>query len=92
MRNLRRFGIFVCLLLMPIAVAGQSGSAIRGKITDSDGAALQGAEVQLVSRAGGRVSARTDAEGLFVFRDIAPGNYIIEISSPGFAITTSEPI
>ena len=92
MRNLRRFGICVCLLLMPIAVAGQSGSAIRGKITDSNGAALKGAEVQLVSRAGGRVSARTDAEGLYVFRDIAPGNYIIEISSPGFAVTTSEPV
>jgi len=73
----------------PSAIA-QSGSTIKGRITDEQGAIVAGAEVRLSSRDGARLFATTDEKGVYAFTELGPGGYILEVKSHGFAAFTSD--
>lgn len=66
-------------------LAAQSAS-VSGQVVDSTGAVVSGATVSLIRPSTGvKVTAVTDAKGLFILPPVAPGNYEATITATGFA-------
>jgi TonB-dependent receptor len=63
-------------------VAADAKGVIAGKVTDSSGAVLQGAEIGLQSR---NEKISSDAQGDFLIPDLAPGDYRVTVSYVGFS-------
>ncbi len=61
--------------------------AIAGRVVDTSGAILQGAEVRLMPKG---VAAASDAQGEFGFNDLTGGNYQVIISYLGFKTAQQE--
>jgi iron complex outermembrane receptor protein len=78
------------LFSFSIGVFAQSGATITGHVRDERGANVPGAEVHLRSRSGIRLFGRTDEQGVYAFNGLAPGDYILEVKTRGFAAATSE--
>ncbi|MEO6839045.1 MAG: TonB-dependent receptor [Ginsengibacter sp.] len=70
------------LFLIPFISFAQSQSVLKGKIIDENLNPLQDVSVHLLNSQYGAV---TNKEGIFVIKNIFPGNYIINISRIGFA-------
>jgi hypothetical protein len=72
------------MLIAPVARA-QFSSQLQGDITDSTGAAVAGAQVELVQNDTGvkRVQS-TDSGGNFRFSSLAPGEYRVNVKADGF--------
>src|SRR5262249_42006291 len=70
-------------------VYGQStsGSAtVTGRISDSSSAVIGGAEVVLTDNATGvSQTSQSNAAGLYIFNNIAPGRYDISVTKTGFS-------
>ena len=79
------FALLTMLLFVSHPAFAQSGTELRGRVTDERDASIAGAEVRLRSRAGGELSATTDDSGGYTFDDVAPGEYVLEIRANGFA-------
>src|SRR5438067_8561971 len=82
--------LLIILFSLSTNVFAQSGASITGRIADEHGARVPGAEVRLRSRAGIKLFARTDEQGVYGFNGLAPGDYILEVTARGFAVMTSE--
>jgi TonB-dependent receptor len=86
------------LLLLPLLInalwvtkgaAQDRKGTIGGRVTDSAGAVLQGAQVELEPRTG---TSTSDGQGEFTITGLAPGSYKVTVSYVGFApysMTTS---
>jgi iron complex outermembrane receptor protein len=61
-------------------------------VTDAQGAGVAGAEVRLRSRSGLMIMARSDAQGVYAFNGLGPGDYFLETQARGFAAKTSDEI
>lgn len=60
-------------------------AGISGMVTDSSGAVVVGASVQVKGVETGIVQTRqTNVDGFYAFVDLQPGNYDIEVSQTGF--------
>ena len=70
----------------PALAQGQTG-AIKGSVTDPNGAVLKGAQVSIESN---DVHVVTDEQGLFLITGLPPGKYTLTISYVGFAILEKE--
>ena len=71
-------------LLAGIAIAAFT-SSLRGSVTDTNGAVVAGAEVMVInSSTNSRRRVVSDARGLYIVPELAPGVYSIEVSSRGF--------
>jgi iron complex outermembrane receptor protein len=79
----------VLVLTLSICALGQNSTSITGRVTDEHGASVSGAEVRLRSRSSSQTLAITDDNGAYSFKNIAPGDYVLEIKKTGFAIFTS---
>src|SRR5262245_44313364 len=81
------FAIFIlCLLAMSLPLYAQSTSgSMTGAVQDKNGAAIANARV-VVTDQSRKVSltATTDSEGRFVFAQLQPGRYNLEVQSTGF--------
>jgi len=86
---LRGGNALILILALAALTFGQSSSSISGRITDPHGASVAGAEVQLRSRSGAHSIAVTDDNGAYSFRNVPPGDYVIEVRVKGFAGFTS---
>ncbi len=74
----------VPFLLLGIAFAG-IGGGISGTIKDPSGAVIARASVTLVnSNTGVKQSVTTDDAGAYTFPVLPVGNYVLEVSHPGF--------
>src|SRR5256885_15921914 len=75
-------------------VQGQSTyGSITGSVTDPSGAAITDAQVTLtnVGTAEKRVQP-TNADGLYSFVNLIPGNYKLEVEKQGFKHITRTPV
>lgn len=86
---LRGFRALVLLVAFAACVFSQSPNSITGRVTDPHGASVAGAEVDLRSRSGSQSVALTDDNGAYAFRNVTPGDYVLEIKKIGFAGFTS---
>ena len=76
--------ILFTVVLSASVVAQSSTGSVSGTVKDAAGAAVSGAEVLLVhSQAVVRITL-TGADGKFVFDNIAPGTYAINVAHSGF--------
>jgi len=79
------FGLmFICFGLMVEAVLAQSTGAIKGAVTDNSGAVVPAATVTITGP-GAQKATQTQADGTYTFTGLAPGQYSIHFTYPGFA-------
>jgi iron complex outermembrane receptor protein len=83
-------GSLFALVLSAAICQGQTTTSIRGSVADEQGAKVIGATVQLRPRSGRTRVAVTDQNGVFEFRNLNPGAYLVEIEAPGFSHFVSE--
>jgi hypothetical protein len=84
--------VFLLALLVPAAVFGQAETGqIVVKVTDSSGAAVNGATVTAKSAATGvERTAKTNEEGVVTITSLQPGRYTVKVEGSGFAAYTQE--
>jgi TonB-dependent receptor len=87
---MRRFCSFLvvlaCSLGLTLSAQAQSGKgAVTGRVTDSSGGALIGAQISVQPNGASVVS---DAKGQFFINDLDPGTYTLSISYVGFETWT----
>jgi TonB-dependent receptor len=87
---MRRFCSFLvvlaCSLGLTLSAQAQSGKGtISGRVTDSSGGALIGAQISVQPKGVGVVS---DAKGQFFINDLDPGSYTLSITYVGFEPST----
>ncbi len=81
------------------ASAAQPPVAVSGLVSDSTGAAIVGARVELVTRQAAPRSAVTDSQGRYRFDGLPAGDYSLRVVAPGFqpaerpiGVSTSAPV
>jgi TonB-dependent receptor len=72
--------VFVCACAAAVHAQAPRGT-IQGRVTDSTGAVLQGASVNVTP---GGARAVTDAEGNYLVAPLAPGDYTVTVTFVGF--------
>jgi hypothetical protein len=91
---LRLLGVFVCLLFSASLTYAQSTfGAIVGNVTDPSGAAIGNTPVTLTNL--GTSEKRTDstnADGLYQFVNLPPGQYSVDVEKAGFKRVLRSPI
>ncbi len=84
------FGVLVLVAFVAVAFApramAQTASTLNGRVTDPSGAAVPSATVTLSNAATGFERTTTsNAQGLYQFVAIPPGNYSLKASATGFS-------
>ncbi len=88
MRMIARHFVFVILLslLASLPVWGQAAASLTGTVTDPTGAVIPGAKVKLANPATGVArETTTGGDGSYVFTQLAPAPYKLEVTAQGFA-------
>ena len=75
----------ILLLTLSDAATSQTRTNVHGHVTDQRNANVAGAEVRLHSRSGVELLAVTDDDGAYAFKDVSPGDYVLEIKANGFS-------
>ena len=75
------------LLAVPELGAQTTHCAVAGRVVDSSGAILQGAQIELQPTG---LNFKSDSKGEFAATDLAPGKYKINVSYVGFVAAVSE--
>src|SRR5579863_3308690 len=68
------------------AVAQAASGSLRGQITDPSGAVISKADVALTPTAGTPLSTQSDAQGMYEFKGVAPGEYTLDVVAQGFTL------
>ncbi len=77
--------VLSCFLSTATALYGQAGAQLSGIISDTTGAAVQGAEVTVVNiNTAAERKATTNEAGLYTFPFLNPDDYTITVSKTGF--------
>jgi hypothetical protein len=78
--------LICCLVLCaPCAMAQRFSGSLAGVVVDPDKAAVPGASVVLTDNEKGYVfTGKSDAEGRYLFRNLAPGNYRLKVKAASF--------
>jgi hypothetical protein len=99
MREIRKLllaAVFLVCALAGSPAYGQGGAtgAINGLVVDTSGAAVDGAEVQVIDRRTEALARKvpTSVDGTFIVTLLPPGNYSVVVNKSGFAEAKSEGI
>ena len=85
-----RAALMALLCMFSLNALAQGGASVSGRVADESGGRVAGAEVRLRSRNGVTLFARSNNEGVYGFKGLGPGDYILEAAAIGFAAQTSE--
>jgi hypothetical protein len=66
--------------------AQTASGALHGQITDPSGAAVTTATILVISPTGTTSVAKTDAQGMYDVKRLAPGSFTVDVTAPGFAL------
>src|SRR5262245_2061248 len=86
-------GLFLALMSFALTAFAQNyRGAIRGRVTDSQGASIQGAQLKLIEEGTNETrTVKTDESGDFTISLLRPGAYRLEVEREGFQ-KSSEPL
>src|SRR4030095_7647185 len=79
-------------LIVSSPLFAQNGTAIRGVVTDENGAKVAGAQVVLNITPGVQLIMQTNQAGSFEYKGLRSGSYLLEVKAEGFSSFTSESI
>lgn len=71
-------------LLLTVSVAWAQQTGISGRVTDSQGAVIANASVDVKQAGGATFSTKTNDAGTYLVPSLTAGDYIVTVSSPGF--------
>ncbi|MGB7548715.1 MAG: carboxypeptidase regulatory-like domain-containing protein [Terracidiphilus sp.] len=90
------FAIALMLALAAVIAANAQAAApatLHGHVTDQTSALIPGAQVTITTSAGTAVTnIKADASGIYEVRGLAPGGYIVQVESQGFAPFQSQTV
>jgi hypothetical protein len=92
--KIARLALALLLMLTMVKIRAQSGtsSALAGSVLDPSGAVISNAQVKATDINTGSVrEVQTNQEGRFLFSQINPGTYLIEVHAQGFGPGRSQP-
>jgi hypothetical protein len=79
-------------LAQPLRAQSGTSSAVAGTVTDQSGAMIPAAQVKATEVNTGAVrDVQTNADGRFLFSQVNPGTYRIEVRAAGFGVAVSQP-
>lgn len=86
-KSLSAVALGLLLMCTSIVFAAQDQRGmIAGVVTDPSGAVMPNVQVVVSSMDGSKKSANTDDQGRFTLAGLSPGQYLLRVSAPGFAI------
>ncbi len=97
MMKLKRY-VYLFLIAVWFSLASISGFAqnpsgsLRGQVTDPSGATISGAAVILTPASGSPVVVQSNAQGMFEFKSLAAGKYILTVSAQGFNLYENDSV
>ncbi len=78
---------------LPLWAQSGTSSALAGSIADKSGAVIANAQVKATEVNTGAVRiVQSNADGRFLFSQVNPGTYRIEVSAAGFGLGESQPV
>ena len=81
------------LLALPGASAQTTKGSILGTVTDSSGAVIPGASVELKNEGtGATATGKTNARGDYTFSTVDPGTYTVTVNNAGFEMSVANGI
>jgi len=86
------FAIVIVLGFAQEAFAQTDTGTLRGQVTDPSGAAVAGANVVVTPAIGAPLTAATNRDGAYEFKNLPPGVYTLRIAARGFAVFEIEDI
>src|SRR5581483_8178189 len=87
----RLLAVLLVLGLPAVMVAQSSNAIIQGTITDSSGAVVSGATIDVTSKATGQVlTAVSGGAGDYALNALKPGPYSVQVKAPNFASVTQD--
>src|SRR6516162_7859532 len=85
-RRLSIASVFAAMFAAALGAQAPTGGVLRGQVTDPSGAAVVGATVLLTTPSGAAMDTTTNKEGVYEFKNLAPGSYEIKAVAAGFAL------
>ena len=82
----------IFIFTIAVSALAQGDGAIKGTVSDDNGAKIAGAQVVLTSGVGVQLNTSTDRSGTFEFKNLRSGAYFVEVKANGFSTFTSEEI
>jgi uncharacterized membrane protein YgcG len=80
------FSIFLVLFLIAPGILAQTPTgALRGQVTDPSGSVIANATVIVTTAAGNALTAVTNRDGIYEFKNLTPGKYGVKVIAQGFA-------
>lgn len=91
-KTTRLLPIILCACLAPVATASFDTGDLFGTVNDPSGKSLSGVKIVLQIGEDTPRDAVSDEDGLFRFRDLEPGNYVLHIQHEDYSKVTYEPV
>lgn len=87
------FNLFIASLFTAATAHAQGTATLTGRVQDERGGAITNAQVAVTNTATTQTrTARTNDSGLYVFSELAPGVYRIQVERRGFQLSVIESI
>src|SRR5712664_3133742 len=88
------------ILLVSLLLLFQAGAlhaqaptgSLNGVVTDPSGAVIAKAAVRLINSSGASIDTTTNRDGVYEFKNLAPGTYSLKAVAKGFALFTKEDV
>ena len=85
--------LFLSLLCSSAAISAQNGGgALRGQVTDPSGAAISGATAVMTPATRSPLTATTNSQGMYEFKDLAAGKYSLTVVAQGFTLYENDSV
>src|SRR6266404_4572959 len=82
---IRNLAVLLCTLLAGFALRAQNVGSLQGQVTDPGGAFVIGAKVSATDASTGITrTTQTDSSGEYIFSQLSPGTYKLEVVMNGF--------
>jgi vitamin B12 transporter len=82
---MKKYLLLMMIVICAAVASAQTRSEVRGRVTDEQNASVAHAQVRLISRSGAQFTMITDDNGAYVFKNIGPADFVLEVKASGFA-------